>query len=149
MHEKMSVAQFQALIEQELEIARWFGFRAERMAEGKATVRVPFRPESVRPGGTISGPTMMALADCAMYAAVLSLRGEAIMAVTSNLTIHFLRAPRPADLVAEAEVLRMGRRLAVIEVTIAAVGEEAKPVAHVTGTYALPAQNRGEGTAVP
>jgi len=145
----MSAAEFQALIARDLPLAEWLGFRAERLGEGRARLRLPFKPELVRAGGTVAGPAMMALADCAMYAAVLSLRGEAIMAVTSNLTIHFLRAPRPADLVAEAEVLRMGRRLAVIEVTIAAVGEEAKPVAHVTGTYALPAQNRGEGTAVP
>lgn len=147
MH-RMSAAQFQALIERELQIAQWLGFRAERMADGKATIRMPFRPETVRPGGTIAGPAMMALADCAMYAAVLSQRGEAVMAVTSNLTIHFLRAPKPADLVAEAELLRLGRRLAVIEVTLAAAGE-AKPVAHVTGTYALPAQAHGEGAAVP
>jgi uncharacterized protein (TIGR00369 family) len=144
----MAIADFQRLIESELELARWLGLRAESLAGGKATVRLPFRPETVRPGGTIAGPAMMALADCAMYAAVLGLRKEAIMALTSNLTIHFLRAPKPGDLIAEAEVLRLGRRLAVIEVSVRSAGES-EPVAHVTGTYALPGQGHGEGKAVP
>lgn len=147
MH-KMSAAEFQSLVERELPLAHGLGFRAERLGEGKATIRLPFKAETMRPGGTIAGPAMMALADCAMYAAVLSLRGEAIMAVTSNLTIHFLRAPKPADLIAEAELLRLGRRLAVIEVTLTSAGDE-KPVAHATGTYALPAQVHGESSAVP
>jgi uncharacterized protein (TIGR00369 family) len=145
---RMTIAEFQGLIERDLPIGHWLGFRAEAMADGKATVRMPFREEFVRPGGTIAGPATMALADCAMYAAVLSQRGEAVMAVTSNLSIHFLRAPRPVDLVAEAEVLRLGRRLAVVEVTCYSAGDP-KPVAHVTGTYALPGQTRGEGSAVP
>jgi uncharacterized protein (TIGR00369 family) len=144
----MAIADFQRLIDEELALARWLGLRAESLADGKATVRLPFKPETVRPGGTIAGPAMMALADCAMYAAVLGLRKEAVMALTSNLTIHFLRAPKPGDLIAEAEVLRLGRRLAVIEVSVRSDGESS-PVAHVTGTYALPGQGRGEGTAVP
>jgi len=147
MH-KMTVPEFQALIERDLPLGHWLGFSAVAMGEGKATVRLPFRQDFVRPGGTVAGPAMMALADCAMYAAVLGMRGEAVMAVTSNLTIHFLRAPKPADIVAEAELLRLGRRLAVVEVTIYSAGDS-KPVAHITGTYALPSQSKGEGSAVP
>ncbi|HYB10797.1 MAG TPA: PaaI family thioesterase [Alphaproteobacteria bacterium] len=146
--DKMTVREFNALVERDLPLARWLGFSAEAIGEGKATIRLPFRKDFVRPGGTIAGPAMMALADCAMYAAVLGARGDAIMAVTSNLSIHFLRAPKPVDMVAEAELLRMGRRLAVVEVTLYSAGDE-KPVAHIAGTYALPSQASGEGFAVP
>jgi len=144
----MALAEFQRLVDEELRLAHWLGLTVERIGQGKATVRLPRKPETVRPGGTVAGPAMMALADCAMYAAVLGHNRDAVMAVTSNLTIHFLRAPKPADLLGEAEVLRLGRRLAVIEVTIRAEGEE-KPVAHVTGTYALPGAAPGGGAAVP
>ncbi|MFI4987714.1 MAG: PaaI family thioesterase [Alphaproteobacteria bacterium] len=147
MH-KMTAAEFQLLIDRDLPLGHWLGFRAEALAEGTARIRLPFKPALVRPGGTIAGPAMMALADCAMYGAVLSLKGEAIMAVTSNLSVHFLRAPGAADLIAEAALLRLGRRLAVIEVTLTSAGDP-KPVAHVTGTYALPGERRREGTAVP
>ena len=147
MH-RMSAVEFQTLIERDLPIGRWLGFRVEAMGEGEATIRLPARHDFIRPGGSVAGPAMMALADCAMYGVVLSLRGDAIMAVTSNLTIHFLRAPKPADLIAKAKLLRLGRRLAVVEVTVHAADED-KPVAHVTGTYALPGPSRGEGTAVP
>jgi uncharacterized protein (TIGR00369 family) len=147
MH-RMSAVEFQKLIDRDLPIGHWLGFRVEAMGEGEATIRLPARHDFIRPGGSVAGPAMMALADCAMYGVVLSLRGDAIMAVTSNLTIHFLRAPKPADLIAKAKLLRLGRRLAVVEVTVHAAGED-KPVAHVTGTYALPGPSRGEGSAVP
>lgn len=147
MH-RMDVAEFQALIERSLPIGRWLGFRVEAMGEGIATMRLPARQDFLRPGGSVAGPAMMALADCAMYGVVLSLRGDAVMAVTSNLTIHFLRAPKPVDLIAEAKLLRLGRRLAVVEVSIRASGDD-RPVAHVTGTYALPGTERDGGTAVP
>jgi uncharacterized protein (TIGR00369 family) len=143
----MTAAQFQALIDAHLPIAHWLGFTVTALGPGKATVAMPFRAAFVRPGGTVAGPMLMALADCAMYGAVLGADPSAIMAVTSNLTIHFLRGAKQADIVAEAELLRMGRRLAVVEVTLSSKGE-AKPVAHVTGTYALPDQAIGEGTAV-
>ena len=147
MH-RMGVAEFQALIERDLPIGRWLGFRVEAMGEGTATIRLPARQDFLRPGGSIAGPAIMALADCAMYGVVLGLRGDAVMAVTSNLSIHFLRAPKPVDLIAEAKLLRLGRRLAVIEVSIHAAGED-RPVAHVTGTYALPSPSHGDGSAVP
>jgi uncharacterized protein (TIGR00369 family) len=92
---------------------------------------------SLRPGGTISGPTMMALADFAMYVAVLGGIGPVPLAVTINLNINFLRKPAQRDLLAEARLLRLGRRLATGEVTIRSDGEE-KPVAHVTSTYSIP-----------
>src|SRR5712692_11697427 len=113
------------------------GLAIEAVWERGCRVRQAFRQRSVRPGGTISGPTMMALADFAMYVAVLAAIGPVPLAVTTNLNINFLRKPARCDLVAEARLLKLGKRLAVGEVTIRSDGEEA-PVAHVTSTYSIP-----------
>jgi uncharacterized protein (TIGR00369 family) len=107
---------------------------------GSCRVRQAFKPASLRPGGTISGPTMMALADFAMYVAVLGGIGPVPLAVTINLNINFLCKPGPRDLLAEARLLRLGKRLATGEVTIRSDGEE-EPVAHVTATYSIPPQD--------
>ena len=93
--------------------------------------------EMLRPGGTISGPAMFGLADVALYGAVLSMIGPVALAVTTNMNINFLRKPAPKDLLAEARILKLGKRLAVGEVTIWSEGEE-EPVAHATGTYSIP-----------
>src|SRR6266403_382194 len=110
--------------------------------EGGCRVRQAFRELSVRPGGTISGPTMMALADFAMYVAVLAAIGPVPLAVTINLNINFLRKAAPRDLLAEARLLKLGKRLATGEVTICSQGET-EPVAHVTSTYSIPPGNNG------
>jgi uncharacterized protein (TIGR00369 family) len=104
---------------------------------GFCRVRQAFKPSSLRPGGTISGPTMMALADFAMYVGVLASIGPVPLAVTINLNINFLRKPAARDLIAECRLLKLGKRLAVGEVTIASEGLE-EPVAHVTSTYSIP-----------
>jgi len=96
-----------------------------------------FSESFVRPGGTISGPTMMALADFTMYVAVLAAAGPVPLAVTTNLTINFLRKPAQSDLIADARLLKRGKRLVVGEVTIHSQGI-AEPVAHVTATYSIP-----------
>jgi uncharacterized protein (TIGR00369 family) len=113
------------------------GLGIEAVWERGCRVRQAFRPMSVRPGGTISGPTMMALADFAMYVAVLATIGPVPLAVTINLNINFLRKAAPRDLVAEARLLKLGKRLAMGEVTICSDGE-AEPVAHVTSIYSIP-----------
>ncbi len=112
------------------------GLAIEAVWERGCRVRQAFRELSVRPGGTISGPTMMALADFAMYVAVLAAIGPVPSAVTINLNINFLRKPAPRDLVAEARLLKLGKRLATGEVTICSDGET-EPVAHVTSTYSI------------
>jgi uncharacterized protein (TIGR00369 family) len=117
------------------------GLSIEALWEGGCRVRQVFRNESIRPGGTISGATMMALADFAMYVAVLAAIGPVPLAVTINLNINFLRKPGPRDLTAEARLLKLGQRLATGEVTIRSDGEE-EPVAHVTSTYSIPPRNR-------
>ncbi|MFO1226653.1 PaaI family thioesterase [Roseateles sp.] len=98
----------------------------------------PVGEAELRPGGTVSGPVMMALADVALYAAVLARVGLEPLAVTTNLAIHFLRKPRAdARVLARCRLIKLGRRLAVGEVWVYSEGED-DPVAHATGTYALP-----------
>jgi len=109
----------------------------EAIAPGRATVRYRIGDGHLRPGGTVMGPAMMLLADTAMYAALLGADRRATGAVTSNLNISFLRRPSPRDLIAEAEVLRLGRRLSVGEVRMLSDGESAI-VAHATVTYSHP-----------
>ena len=104
---------------------------------GTILASVSICDDQVRPGGTISGPTMMALADFAMYCAVLAAIGAVPLAVTINLNINFLRLPARRDLLAEARLFKLGKRLAVGEVTIRSEDNE-DPVAHVTATYSIP-----------
>ncbi|MDH4610837.1 PaaI family thioesterase [Pseudomonas sp. BN102] len=134
----MTAEQVEALIRGGVPMADDIGLRIERLDAQGALARVPFQSKLVRPGGTLSGPTIMALADAAMYAVVLGRLGKVEMAVTSNLNINFLSRPKPVDLYAEARILKLGRRQAVCEVSLYSQNEEDDLVAHVTGTYALP-----------
>lgn len=113
------------------------GLSIEEVWFGGCRVRQAYSDTFIRPGGTISGPTMMALSDFALYVAVLAAIGPVALAVTINLTINFLRKPERRDLVAEAKILKLGKRLAVMEVSIFSDGID-EPVAHVTSTYSIP-----------
>jgi len=111
-------------------------------ADGRsARCRIRYAESQLRPGGTLSGPTMMALADTAMYALVLSAVGFAPLAVTTNLAINFLRKPAPSDLIAEARLLKLGKALAVGDVAIFSDGADAM-CAHAVVTYAIPPDAR-------
>lgn len=101
-------------------------------------IRQAYDESMLRPGGTISGPTLMALADFAIYVVLLSAIGPIGLAVTTNLNINFLNKP-PAgrDLVAEARLMKLGKRLAVGEASLFSAGDRA-PVAHATLTYSIP-----------
>jgi uncharacterized protein (TIGR00369 family) len=112
-------------------------FRVERVGDGFAEVRMIYDDRHLRPGGTISGPALMTLADTAMYMAVLAMIGPVALAVTTNLNINFLRKPAPADVLGRARLLKLGKRLAVGEVTMYSEGES-DPVAHATLTYSIP-----------
>lgn len=112
-------------------------FTLESVGLLSARMRMRFHPRNLRPGGTISGPAMMALADYALYAAILAEIGPVGLAVTTNLAFNFLRKPAPADLIAQTRLLKLGRRLAVGEVAITAPDSEAI-VCHATGTYSIP-----------
>ncbi len=108
-------------------------------ALGKKSARARFRvgKKHLRPGDTVSGPTLMALADVAMYAALLGEIGLVPLAVTTNLNINFLRKPAQRDVIGEAKLLKVGKRLAVGEVTLYSEGDP-EPVAHATCTYSIP-----------
>lgn len=100
-------------------------------------IRRAYSDKFLRPGGTISGPTMMAMTDFAMYVAILASIGPVPLAVTTNLNINFLRKPEPRDLIAEARLMKLGKRLAVGEVMIWSDGND-EMVAHATSTYSIP-----------
>jgi len=112
-------------------------YEIEELWYGGCRVRRRHHEQSLRPGGTVSGPVMMALADFTMYLAVLSAIGWLPLAVTTNLTINFLKKPAARDLLAEARLIKLGKRLAVGEIGIRAEGED-DLVAHVTSTYSIP-----------
>ena len=114
------------------------GLSVEALAPSRAEVRLESAPGMLRPGGTVSGPTMFKLADFTIYAALLGHLGEgALEAVTTNLTMNFLSRPEPANMIAVGRLLKVGRRLAVADVAIFAEGRP-DMVAQATGTYALP-----------
>lgn len=100
-------------------------------------MRLKIGDQHLRPGGTVSGPTMFLLADVALYVAILAQIGPVELAVTTSFNINFLRRPAPRDLIAECRLLKLGRKLAVGDVALMSEGESAM-VAHATGTYALP-----------
>ena len=132
---KITIEEFTALIDAELPWAADSGMQLESIEEGKAVMKLPYGHRSTRPGGSISGPHMMMLADASMYAVVLSLIGEVKLAVTTSFNINFLRKPSESDLIAEGKIIKLGRRLAVLEVSVFSNDDI---VAHATGTYSIP-----------
>ncbi len=113
------------------------GLAILEVARGRSRVRLAPHDKATRPGGTVSGPTLMMLADVAMYIAVLASIGWVPLAVTTSLNINFLRKPAQGALIAECRLLKLGKRLAVGEVTLRSEGGEAV-VAHATSTYSIP-----------
>jgi len=110
----------------------------EAVGHRSATVRHPIGEDELRPGGTVSGPVMMAVADVALYVALLGAIGIVPLAVTTNLNINFLRKPSAdRDIIARCTLLKVGRSLAVGEVSLYSEGWE-DPVAHAVGTYSIP-----------
>ena len=140
----ITVDAFDELCAAEAKFVEQFGFVTERIGYGEARVRLPFDEVHIRPGGTISGPAMMALADFTMYAVVLGMIGPVKLAVTTSLNINFLRRPGRGDIVADGRILKLGKRLAVGEIFLTSAGDGADPVAHVTATYSIPPPNRRE-----
>jgi len=144
MHEErkpgvMSAAEVEKLLEREFSqvMSRGSAIVIEDAWRGGCRVRRAFSEKSLRPGGTISGPTMMGLTDFAMYVAILASIGPVPLAVTTSLNINFLRKPEQRDLVAEARLIKLGKRLAVGEVEIYSDGND-EMVAHATATYSIP-----------
>lgn len=111
---------------------------AEAIGDGTATVRHPVGLRELRPGGTVSGPVLMAVADVALYLAILGKIGIVPLAVTTNLSINFLRKPSAdRDILGVARLLKAGKVLVVGEVHLYSEGSS-EPVAHATGTYSIP-----------
>ena len=113
------------------------GFVIEEIWHGGCRMRKVYDHTSLRPGGTLSGTTMMELADVGMYVALLGSIGWVPLAVTTNLNINFLRKPAQRDLVAEVCLIKLGKRLAIGDIGIKSEGEE-ELVAHATATYSIP-----------
>ena len=135
----LSAAEVEAIIRDGLPEAEDIGVRITEVGAGFAAIRIPYSPRMLRPGERVSGPTLFAAIDTAMYAAVLAHIGNQPMAVTSDMTLHFLRACAPRDIVARAELIQLGKRLAVLSVTVGADGDP--PAVDATGSYALPPPN--------
>lgn len=107
------------------------------LSPGRATLVRPFATHMLRPGQLVSGPTLMSMADSAAYALILGHVGEQLMAVTSQLTMNFLRGAKAGDITAEAELLHLGRRSAVCDVRLWTEGPD-RLAAQAGVTYALP-----------
>ncbi len=134
---RISIDEFESLIRQQVPFIAALGTRLEKLGKGTASVRMSGKPEFLRPGDSVNGPVLVALVDVAMYAAVMSLIGRSEMALTTNLNINFLRPPPLGELLAEARMIKLGKRLAVMEATVFSDGHD-EPVVHARGTYSIP-----------
>ena len=103
----------------------------------KTLIRLKYHDRHLRPGGTFSGPSIMSLGDLTVWIMVLARLGRVPGAVTTSLNVNFLNRPGQVDLIAEGRLLKLGRRLAIGEVSIFSAGAT-QPVAHITATYSIP-----------
>jgi uncharacterized protein (TIGR00369 family) len=136
---RMSLAELEEFLERDFPQMNAGGksYFVEAIGDRFARIRMSYHERHLRPGGTLSGPSMFALADFALYCAILASIGPVALAVTTSMNINFLRKPPQRDLFGEARLLKLGRRLAVGEVMLRSEGEE-ELVAHATGTYSIP-----------
>lgn len=134
---RITIEAFNRLLAESAPFQKVYGFVTDEIGYGTARVRLPAGEAHVRPGGTLSGPAQMALADFTMYAALLGAIGEVPLAVTTSLNINFLQRPQPGDLTAVCRLIKLGKRLAVGDVTVHSA-DLAVPVSHATATYSIP-----------
>lgn len=140
MELKLSGEQIETLIQ------RGFGakekmFTIEKLVPGSLRLVIPYQPRMLRPGNVLSGPSLFTAADLAMYALVLSHIGPELMAVTANMNLNFLNKATPGDIIADGRLLKLGRKLAVMEVALYSSAVPETMVAHSTGSYALPSKS--------
>lgn len=138
----LSDEQIETRIRSAVPASNGFDFQIEHSNHQSVQLRLKYNPTMLRLGGTISGPTQMTLADTAMYALLFAALGESDMAVTTDLTFHFLARPAAGDLVAKAQFLRLGERLAVIDVHLH--DENDLLVTQATGSYVIPRSVAGK-----
>lgn len=134
---KMTADDIHGFLREHFPQAETFGAKIESIEPDRLRLRLPVDDAHLRPGGTVSGPTLMTLADTAFYFLILARLGPIALAVTTHLSIDFLRRPAPTDVVAEAELLKLGSRLAVGRVTMYSDGAD-EPIAHASVTYSIP-----------
>jgi uncharacterized protein (TIGR00369 family) len=133
----IAAEELEALIREGVPLVGSFGVTVEALDRGSVRLRMPYREDFVRPGGTVTGPALFGLADVALYGAVLSMIGRVELAVTTSMNINFLRRPDLRPVIAEARILKLGKRLAYGDVLLFSEGDP-DAVAHVTGTYSIP-----------
>ncbi len=134
----VDAAQFNRAISAYPWFGKWVGARATAIGRDRARVKIDIRPELLREGDSVAGPVVMGLADLAMYALVMAVAPDGARAVTSDMTMHFLRRPKGKAMEAEARLIRRGRRSVVCAVDVF-VDAEPESVCHIVGSYALPA----------
>ena len=134
---KLSGAQIEKLIQAGFPSSEPF-MHVDELKVGAARIRMPYKKWMLRPGNTISGPAIFTAADMAMYVCTMGHIGPELMAVTSDMTLHFLNKGVPGDVIADARLLKLGRRLAVMDVLIYSGADPQTAIAHVSGSYAEP-----------
>ena len=108
-----------------------------KVSDKKFSMLMHIFSEHLRPGATVSGPTMFLLADVTFYLATLSVIGPKSLTVTTNCSINFLRKPTEKNLISEARILKLGKTLSVGDVLIYSEDID-EPVAHASLTYSIP-----------
>jgi uncharacterized protein (TIGR00369 family) len=139
---RLTVAEVDALIDEHFAQVHIGGrtLYIEDVALRFARVRMVVHERNMRPGNTISGPSMFTLADFSIYVAILATLGaDALQAVTTNLNITFMQRPEPRDILCDINLIKVGKRLIVAEAHLTSAGQS-EAIAHAIGTYALPTQ---------
>lgn len=136
--QELTASAIQDIIDRGVPLSAELGIKVESVSDDEARVRLPYATRLLRPGGSVSGPALMALIDTAMYALVLKACGREEMALTSDMQLRFLRRAAATDIFAHARFLKRGTRLLSFEVMVYAKGEQ-EPCAQATGTYIRPA----------
>jgi uncharacterized protein (TIGR00369 family) len=137
----MTPAELTVFLEKEFPQAASAGMAIEHLDDTVIRLRLPTQENNLRPGGTVSGPTLMWFADCGFYLLILGQLGPVALAVTTNLNINFMRKPALGDLIGEGRLLKLGKSLAVGDFTIWSAGKK-EPVAHATMTYSIPPKTK-------
>jgi uncharacterized protein (TIGR00369 family) len=110
----------------------------DALTDDGASVRLTAHPKNLRPGGTVSGPAMFTLADYGAYVAILAITGDGgLQAVTTSITLNFIRRPQPGDILGDIRLVKVGKRLIVIDIQMW-TADRAALVAHAIATYARP-----------
>ena len=137
----MTPAELLKFLEENFPQSAHLGLAIEHLDDKTIRLRLPTHERHLRPGGTISGPTLMWLVDCGFYLLIMGQLGPVALAVTTNLNINFMRKPEAVDLIGEGRLLKLGKTLAVGYFTIWSDGKK-DPVAHATVTYAIPPKSK-------